>query len=439
MSKLPVYLLLGVICCWTPALATGPNQQEASPSGGTLTLQEAIRLALSRAPEVSMADSEVIRAGEALRETRGSNRPQVVTGTGLAYNNGFPLSIEGSAPSAFQIGLSQPLFSKRNKNLILAAGEGIKASKIGSESARNDVAARTALVYYELHQARKLAAIWAARREAAAKEQQLTETLVEAGRARPLDASLARTATVGVEQQLLAAHEQARLAEVELHELTGLPRGTAIQTQGPRLDLQLPDKCGDVLFQKALESYPEIRQAESNLKAREFRVEAEKSGRYPRFEFVTQYALFTRFNNYEDFFRTFTRNNFLVGVSIQVPLFDGFLTSARVGQSSQEVTEARLKLERLKSDLKMSIERSLSGLRIARGAAELARREKETAEEVVRLNQTLFDGGRMAAKDLLVSQNLVREKEVAVLQAEMSAFQREVELLRLTGGFSGLN
>jgi outer membrane protein len=435
MNKLLKYLLLGVIC-GTPALASGPTPQEASPADGALTLQEAIRLAVSRAPEVSMADADVMRAGEALRETRGSNHPQVVAGTGPAYNNGFPLSIEGSAPSAFQIGLTQALFSKRNKNLILAAGEGVNASKVGSESARNEVAARTALVYCELHQARKLEAIWTARRATAAKEQQFTETLVEEGRARPLDASLARTATVGVEQQLLAAQEQARLAEVELHELTGLPRERAMLTQEPRLDLQVLGQSGDGLFQKALASYPEIRQAESNVKSREFRVEAEKSSRYPRFELVTQYALFTHFNNYEDYFNTFTRNNFLVGMSIQVPLFDGSLTSARVGQSRQEAAEARLKLERLKSDLKMSIERSLSGLRIARGAAELARREKETAEEIVRLNQTLYDGGRITVKDLLASQNMVREKEVAVLQAEMSAFQRQVELLRLTVGFS---
>src|SRR3990172_1866718 len=121
MSRLPEFLLLGLICCFTPAAASRPDQQAPSASTGTFTLQEAIRLAVSRAPEVAMADSEVMRAGEALREIRGSNRPQVVAGTGLAYNNGFPLSIEGSAPSAFQIGLSQPLFSRRNKNLIFAA------------------------------------------------------------------------------------------------------------------------------------------------------------------------------------------------------------------------------------------------------------------------------------------------------------------------------
>ncbi len=437
MSKRAGCLLLVVFACGAHALASG-SEEQAAPAGGGLTLQEAIRMAIARAPEISIAESGVARAGEALRETRASNRPQVIAGTGLAYNNGFPLSIEGAAPSAFQIGLSQPLFNRRNKNLILAAEEGIKASQIVPESIRNELAARTALIYFELHQARKLEELWAARQEAAAKELQQVETMLEAGKARPVEVTLARTAIAGAGQQLLVTREQARLAETELCELTGHALGDSIRTVEPKLDPQPLSVPGEVLYQKAIEAHPEIRQAESDLKSREFRVEAEKSGKYPRFELVTQYALFTRFNNYEDFFRTFTRNNFLVGMSIQVPLFDGSLTSARVAQSRQEVSEARLRLVRLKRDLKMNIERGVSALRIARGAADLASREQEAVEEVVRLNQTLLEGGRIAPKELLASQNQLREKKIAVLEAEKTTFQRQIELLRLTGGFAAL-
>ncbi|MEJ2247637.1 MAG: hypothetical protein P8Y80_16410, partial [Acidobacteriota bacterium] len=69
----------------------------------TLTIQEAVRMALSRSPEMLLAEAQAIRAGEAVRETRSLNRPQVYAGSGLAYNNGMPLSIEGAAPSIFQV------------------------------------------------------------------------------------------------------------------------------------------------------------------------------------------------------------------------------------------------------------------------------------------------------------------------------------------------
>lgn len=434
MSRLPGCFLLSLFLCWTQAFADESDQRTAPPPGGiALTLQEAIKLAVSRAPEVSIADVQVTRAGDFLRETRASNRPQVIAGTGLAYNNGYPLSIEGAAPSAFQIGLTQPVFNRRNKNLILEAEEGIKATRIGSESVRNEVAAQTALAYYDLHQARSMEALWLARRDAAATEQQATETLLQAGKVRPLDLSVARTAAAEAEQQLLIAREGARLADAVLRRLTGQTGPGPILTSEPQLDQEVLGMSADALLQKVLQTNPVIRQAESDLRAREFRVEAEKSGKYPRLEFVTEYALFTRYNNYQDFFSTFTRNNFLAGLSIQVPLFDGSLTSARVAQSRQQVLEARIRLERTKSDLQMSLERGVSVLRIARGATELARRELETAEEVVRVNRSLMEGGRITPKDLLVSENQARDKEIGLLDAQKSLFQRQVELLRLTG------
>jgi len=423
--------IIAVSCILAPIGAHG--QQTATAEGGVLTLQEAIHLALSRAPEVALADARIARSSEALRETQAASRPQVVAGTGLAYNNGFPLSIEGAAPSAFQIGVTQSILSKRNNNLIREAAEGVRATKIGSEAARNELAARIALLYYDLHEARRLEALWAPRLEAFRKEQQLTETLLEAGKAKPLDVTLAKTAAAGAEQQVLVVSERARLAETELRTLTGREGGARIQTVDPQMDVQALSLSGEESFRKALESHPEIQQAESNLRAKEFHLEADKGSRYPRLDLVSQYALFTRYNNYQDYFNRFSRNNYIIGMSIQVPLFDGFQTSARVGQSRQDVAEARLRLERTKTDLRLGIERSVSALRIAKGAADLARQELDAAREGLQVSRTLLEGGRLSPKDLFGPQNMEREKEIALSDARKTLFQSQIELLRILG------
>jgi outer membrane protein TolC len=429
----PGRFVAGIFSCWLLTLISASAQQDGKPAGGVLTLKEAVQLTLSRAPEVAIADAQIARSGEVLREIRAVNKPQVSTGSGLAYNNGFPLSIEGAAPSAVQVGVTQSIFSKRNKNLILEAEEGLKANKLGSGSTRNELTVRTALVYYELHNARKLETLWSQRAEAARKDQQTTEAMLEAGRVRPLDVTLARTFTANAEQQLLVAREQARLAETELRGLTGRQDGAPLQTAEPQLDPTTLGLPGEVLYQNALENHPEILRAESNLRAKEFHLEAEKGSKYPRLDLVSQYALFTKFNNYQDYFNKFTRNNYVIGVSVQVPLFDGSQSSARIAQGRQDITEARLRLERAKTNLKMNIERSLSALRIAKGATELARRELDAAREGARVGQTLLEAGRISPREMAAPQTLVREKEVALLEAEKSLFEREVELLQITG------
>ena len=65
-----------------------------------------------------------------------------------------------------------------------------------------------------------------------------------------------------------------------------------------------------------------------------------------------------------------------LGLSIQMPIFNG-TTGARVARSRQDASEARYKLESLKSDLRLEIQRGLGALRIARGAVDLRRSDVE--------------------------------------------------------------
>lgn len=438
MNRLYGVFLLNILIFGTVAFASMPARPDTQPEAKVLTIQEAIRLTVERAPEVSLAAAQATRAGQALQEIRALNLPQVVTGTGLAYNNGFPLSIEGAAPSIFQIGLSQSIFSKKNKNLILEAEASSKASQLGPEATRNELAAKAALVYYELHQARKLKSLWADRLETAAKDQHITESLLEAGKVRPLEVTLAKTATSFAQHQVLIADEQVKMAEAELRDLTGISDSTPIQTTEPEIDNQLLDQPAENLYRRALETHPEVLQAEANLRAKEFHVEAEKGDGRPRLEIVSQYALFSRTNNYADFFSRFTRNNFIIGLSVQVPVFNGHRTSARVAQSQQEVAEARFRLQRMKSDLKLSIERSLSALRIARGARDLAGNEVSATRESLQVNETLLQGGRISSRNVELSRSQLREKEIAQLETQKVLFQRKIELLRVTGTIASL-
>ncbi len=438
MSRSPVILLSGICASLALALAGDFPKQENPLGAEPITLQEAVRMALEHAPELALARTQVERAGEALREVRSLNLPQVVTGTGLAYNNGFPLSLEGSAPSVIQFGASQSILSKKNKNLILEAREGQRTSEIGIETARVELAAHAALLYEELHQARKLVSLWSARQEAVRRQQDVTEALLEVGKVRPVDATLARTETAYADQQLLVAQEQSRLAEAALREALGLAAGTSIQTAEPQVDMQGLELPAESLYQRALETQPDIQQAESAVRAKEFHVQAEKGEFYPRLDLIGQYAVFSRFNNYQDYFNRFTRNNYILGLSIQVPLFSGFRNNARVAQSQHEVAEAKIRLQRLKTDLKLGIERGVSQLRVARGALELARLEAAAAGETLEISRAQFEAGRIGSAELEKARTQLREKEIAVVEAEKVLWQRQIELLRLTNFLSPL-
>jgi outer membrane protein len=432
LSKVLFFIIAACSCC--PAtLATAHRDPGSQPERRTLTIQEAVQMTLARSPETVLAEAQALRAREALRESRSLNRPQVTAGTGLAYNNGFPLSIEGAAPSLFQVGAVQPIFSKKNANLIREAEESAKAGDLSKETARNELAAKTASVYYELFRARKIIPMASAGMASAGKQLEMMEEQLGAGKVRPVDVTLAKRALNYARQQLLVAQEQEKLAETELRELTGLSEAISIQTQEPRIDSPDFESDAEGLYQKALGSIPELLQADANVRAKEFHVEAERGEKYPRMEIVSQYALFLRANNYGDYFNRFTRNNFLLGLSVQVPLFDGSRASARIAQSRQEASVERSRLQRMKSDLKLNIQRGLGDIRIARAASDFARSDADAAREMLQVNETLLAGGRISVKEIEDSRMQLQQKELALIDADQALFQRKLDLLRVAG------
>ncbi len=433
LSRLLTVIFTILYPCAGTAFASDRAGMSPNPETIGLTVQQAVQRTLSRSPDVLLAEAQTLRAAEALRESRSLKKPQLVTGTGLAYNNGYPLSMEGAAPSIFQIGASQSIFSKRNNNLIREAEESGKASRLGAESIRNEMAAKTALVYCELYRSRQLGILASVRLDAARKEQERLEILLAAGKVRPVDVTLARAGASLAQQQLLVAHEDAGVTEAELKSLTGLDETVSIDLAEPRIESPVFAASAEALYQQALELAPEILQAESNIRAKEFHLEAERGGRLPQMDIIGQYALFSKTNNYDDFFNRFTRNNFLIGLSLQVPIFDGSRVSARVAQSRQEISEARYRLQRLQSDLRMSIQRSLSALRVARGAYDLALQDLEASREMVRISETLMEAGRIEPKELEESRVQMRQKEQALLEADLSVTERKLELLRTIG------
>lgn len=438
MSRMNAWMIAGLLACMPTRSAPAAPVTEAGAENLQLELQQVLRMTLDRAPEVLLAQAQAERSREAVREVRSLNQPQAALGTGLAYNNGYPLSMEGSAPSIFQFGVSQSLFSKKNKMLIQEAEENHKANQWDIEVVRNNLALTAALAYCELHQARRTEAIWTSRIASVAREWERAEAQLQAGRARPVDVTQASTAVSRAKQQLLMAREQALVAEAHLKELTGIAESSTIVTSEPVLDAGTLGMPADRLYQRALEASPEIRQAEALLQARERHVLAEKGESLPRLDLIGQYALFSKVNNYQDYFNRFSRNNFLVGMSIQVPIFNGHRTDSRVTQSRQEVTEARLRLQGLKSELKMNLERAASALRIAQGAAELAAQEVVTARQNLQVQETLLEAGRVETRDVEAARDLLREKELFGIDMAKTLFQRQAELLRLNGTFASL-
>src|SRR5229473_5488280 len=115
-----------------------------------LPLERAIRLALAHSTVSAIANADVQRAFASYRGIRNNYLPQLVVGSGLGWSYGFPLSIEGSAPSLVNAVAQSTVFNPAQSQFLHAAKIEWHASEFQDKDQRNAVIQDVALTYAEL-------------------------------------------------------------------------------------------------------------------------------------------------------------------------------------------------------------------------------------------------------------------------------------------------
>lgn len=111
-----------------------PTSLRAEP----VTLKHAVELALKHATTSSIAAADQQRAFASYRELRNSYVPQLTAGAGLGWSYGFPLSLEGAAPSLFNINARSPLYHFELKDFLAAARAETAGASLHSKDGSRD-------------------------------------------------------------------------------------------------------------------------------------------------------------------------------------------------------------------------------------------------------------------------------------------------------------
>src|SRR5271157_4257451 len=78
----------------------------------TLTLRQALDIALQQNPDMVIARLDQLRARDQVTINKDPFSPKIYAGSGLAYTSGFPSSIDGSAPSIVEAKTNMALFDR---------------------------------------------------------------------------------------------------------------------------------------------------------------------------------------------------------------------------------------------------------------------------------------------------------------------------------------
>ncbi len=410
-----------------------PLAQE-TPSAGApvaLTLKRAIELALQNSKEIQVAKIQASVADHAALITRAQFMPNLYAGSGAGYTNGIPETPGGRAPSVFNVTYTEQIFNEPLRGQGKEMQEQAKSQKIALRDARNGVITRTAMAYLELGKMRHALELLRKEQESAEKILQVTQERQGEGFELPVEVTKAQLTKAQVVQRILQLEGRQDELEVFLRYQLGLSDEQAIEVTPEELPGEA-EQAGDNLVAMAMTSNAGLQLAESDVRAKEFRLKGERRGYFPTLEFVSVYSVLAKFNNYLQFFNHFQRNNFNAGIEMQVPIFSAH-TKAAISLAQVNLDAAKASLTNKKSEVTAEVRQRTRRVREKDAAKEVARLELQLAQQNVAVLQARFDEGKLNLREMEKARLEENEKWMAYLDANFQKQQAQLELLKTAG------
>ena len=413
----------------------------ASVRAEPVTLRQTVELALKHANGAAIAADDVQHASAAYRELHNSYIPQVTVGAGLGWSYGFPLSLEGSAPSLFNVTAQSALIHPELRSFLRAADMESSAASSRSKDQRNQIIQETVLSYAELEKwEQRLARLHQAEPEAQ-KMQAAVADRVKEGIDSELEGTKARLSEARLRLRIAEAQGAADVLRERLSKLTGLP-AAGIQTETDSMPT-LPAVAQKVAQEenepaKIADSNPAVQSAVEHARAQFLVAQGEHKSLLPTIDFAAQYALLSTINNYQNYYvrGSFQSNNATVGVAVRFPIFNAAQRS-RAQAADADARKAKSQAEAARNQVSeetLRLQRSVTQMQAARDVAEL---EYEIAQKNVEAVQTRMNSATANLHDLDNVRTQASERFIALQDVTFELERSQVSLLRATGDLEG--
>lgn len=399
----------------------------------TMTLRQALQRALRQSPEIAMARLDELKAREAVRLQKDPFTPRIYVGSGLAYTNGFPMSIDGAAPSVIQARATQFLFNRQQSYVVAQTRETARGAGIAASAKRDDVAYRTATLFLDAERTARAGETQRREIDSLEKVLQTVQNRVQEGRELPIEVKRAEFNLARARELAESLEADRETAETSLAIVLGFTADDRVRPSAEdHAALPMPPS-ENAAVESALSFNKDLRSLQSQIAAKGLESRAAKAARLPHVDLVAQYGLFATFNHYQDYFLKYQRNNGEIGASFQLPLLPGPGVGAAAAQAEADAAKLRIQVTAARNQIMADTRQAYRDVRKAESARDVARLDLDLAREQLSVDLALMQEGRVLLSQVEQSRVAESEKWVAFYDAQYTAERARWNLARLTG------
>ncbi len=404
----------------------------ASAEVKTLTLRQALDLALAQNPDLLLARLDQQKARQQVIITHDPFVPKVFAGSGAAKTWGYPASIDGNAPSILQTRTQWTLFDRSQSYQVAAAREGVRTTEIDTGRQQDEVIYRIATLYLDAEQA-------ALSRQAADRQVENLQRVLELVQARvaekreiPIVASKANLELQKARNAVETLALDSINAETQLAMALGLgPDDRVRPAAEERTKLALP-ASEDESITTAIENSRDIKRLESVMQQKMLEIKGYRAQRLPKVNAVAQYELLGKYY-YQNYFQQFQTNNGQLGASIDIPLIAGPSARAYITSAETDIAKIKIEVDRTRSRITADLRRAFQEVKRAESARDYASADLDVARDQVAIDLAQYNEGRLQMSALEQARALENEKWLALYDAQHTAERARLSILKQTG------
>ncbi|MFQ6040460.1 MAG: TolC family protein [Candidatus Poribacteria bacterium] len=441
----------GALCGWT--------QQEPT----TFTLQESIVFAKENSKSIKIAQENIELAKGKVNEALSAMLPNLSGGGSYTYfieppvildektmadmqkalssifppGMSIPPSTEGEAtipPGAetpqqgptrieadkhnYKVSatLQQPLFTwGKLLNNYKQAKLNLQAAEQGLESAKQQLEFDVTNAFYGVVLAQEFVTVSEKAVAQVEKHVQTANDLFEAGVATNFDVLRASVQLANVRSQLIKAKNALRLAKEGFKITLGLPLDAEVDVDG-QLAYQPQEVDLGELLKLAQGNRPDLKQLELQEQAGEKLVNIAKAGNKPNLMFLSNYdANFS--TGYEEGVDRDWKKSWNITLALNIPIFDGLATRARVKQAKSGLNQIKLGKSQLLDGIQLEVKSAYLALQEAQALLDAQRETVQQAEEGLRIANLQHENGMITSVELTDAELALTQAQVNQLQA----------------------
>ncbi|WP_051633245.1 TolC family protein [Thermonema rossianum] len=446
------YLFVALLSCasWVSYAQEERNPEQAA----TMSLQECIEYAWEQNAAMRKAQYDVQKATAQVRETVGVGLPQI-NGQAQFIDNinvqrsFIPAEFFGGEPGTFMPVTFQP---KYNSNASITATQlifngsyfvGLQASRAYKEFSVRQLAVKKVEVAQQVSKAYLNVLINEERLGLLqANLQRLdslliqTKALNEAGFAEEIDVFRVEVARNNLRAEYEKVSRLVNLSYVLLKFQMGMPLEQDLKLSQTLADFQLSVVTQEMLqAEAAVENRPEYKLTEQAIHLQELNKKNVLSGYLPTLSaFATIGANFAGQNldGYTDFENRWFEYS-LVGLRLDVPIFDGLQKKYKTQQNKIEIAKLEEDKRQLTQAIQMEVMQAQINFQNAISSLEAQKRNLELAKEVARIAAIKYQEGVGSNLEVIDAETAFKEAETNYYNALYEAWSAKIDLDKALG------